>query len=148
MTFVITDQCRGVGCARAIARPTRYRGERRQLYVIDPRLCIECAGAAGFARSGRSSTATANRSPISSRALAETGLGVARVHRVQHLRASRPVGVIGMVAAEGKVGHARYPALADAQRCLGCALCAASCPVAAIQMAAPVMMASAVPPRT
>lgn len=145
MTFVITEQCRGCGLCPRYCPTAAIHGERRQVYTIDPRLCIEC-GACGRV-CAFAAVLDADGQPIAHQ---KPALWPRPVWTAQACVACNicvqacPVGVIETVAGAGKVGQARYPVLADAEHCLGCAICAVQCPLDVIRMVAPTNAATPV----
>lgn len=138
MAHLITNNCRGCTLCSRYCPAGAITGEKKQIHVIDPALCIDCGACGRVCAFGA--------------VLNPAGETVPHIKVTQWPRPvwdekdcvacnvcveACPVSVIGTAVRSGKVGRTAYPHLADAKRCLGCAICASQCPLGVIHMQQP-----------
>ncbi len=136
MSYQITESCTGCTVCARNCPVEAITGERKQLHVIDSRLCIEC-GAGG-------------RVCAFNAVLDETGTLATRVKKENWLKpnwnyslcvacvicvTTCPTGSIALAGLAGKNSALpRQPHLEVPETCIGCSLCAEACPTDAILM--------------
>lgn len=140
MTHSILESCTGCTACLRKCPVAAIAGARKQVHVIDPRLCIDC-GACG-------------RICPSAAVLDGAGQLVEHLKPGKWLRpvwsyracvkcricvAACPTGSIALATGRVLQGTAKpaHPFLQEAKTCIGCSFCDESCPTDAILMQAP-----------
>jgi len=139
MSYTILDTCTGCGACVRICPTQAVTGEKKKLHTISGDLCIECGACGRICPSSAVKDPSGNLCIMIKRSrwnrpVFNSDLCMSCAMCID----ACPVHCLALSDAKGLKDPHGYPYLKEGNRCIGCGICEAECPVGAAIMTVPV----------